>query len=144
MKCPKCGYVSFDYYDNCKQCNEDLTSLKKSLKINSIKPTSFSYLMEENREPDPDETITSTTIEKEFPSEEEIPLSLEEVPEKIEEKTEPNEETDLELIEPESDEVQKATGTKQEDVFKEVEEELSDLEDVELELVEEDEEEGKG
>lgn len=100
--------------------------------------------MEENREPDPDETITSTTIEKEFPSEEEIPLSLEEVPEKIEEKTEPNEETDLELIEPESDEVQKATGTKQEDVFKEVEEELSDLEDVELELVEEDEEEGKG
>ena len=36
MKCPKCGYNSFEYLDNCKKCNVDLSSHKMSLGIRSI------------------------------------------------------------------------------------------------------------
>ena len=35
MKCPKCGFNSFEYYDNCKKCFSDLTGYKKA---NSITP----------------------------------------------------------------------------------------------------------
>jgi len=31
MKCPKCGFISFDYLDSCRQCNTDLTETKKKL-----------------------------------------------------------------------------------------------------------------
>lgn len=30
MKCPKCGYNSFETLDSCKKCNQDLTSFKES------------------------------------------------------------------------------------------------------------------
>lgn len=33
MKCPKCGYNSFEYLDTCKKCSADLTSFKASNKI---------------------------------------------------------------------------------------------------------------
>ena len=36
MKCPKCGFNSFEYLDNCKKCNNDLTAFKQSLGIQSI------------------------------------------------------------------------------------------------------------
>lgn len=36
MKCPKCGYNSFEYLDSCKKCNTDLTSFKLN---HGIKPT---------------------------------------------------------------------------------------------------------
>ena len=36
MKCPKCGYNSFEYLDSCKKCNTDLVSFKVS---HGIKPT---------------------------------------------------------------------------------------------------------
>ncbi|MBW4054274.1 MAG: hypothetical protein HIU83_02505 [Proteobacteria bacterium] len=35
MKCPKCGYNSFEYYDICKMCSNDLTGYKQ---IHSITP----------------------------------------------------------------------------------------------------------
>ncbi|MFH1624271.1 MAG: hypothetical protein ABID54_03840, partial [Pseudomonadota bacterium] len=38
MKCPKCGYVSFDYLDNCKRCGANLLSSKKDLNISSVVP----------------------------------------------------------------------------------------------------------
>ena len=28
MKCPKCGYNSFEFHDVCKKCAHDLTSYK--------------------------------------------------------------------------------------------------------------------
>ena len=31
MKCPKCGYVSFDYLDSCRQCSTNLTETRKKL-----------------------------------------------------------------------------------------------------------------
>ena len=36
MKCPKCGYNSFDYLDSCKKCNKDLTEHKARFNIQSI------------------------------------------------------------------------------------------------------------
>ncbi len=35
MKCPKCGFNSFEYYDRCKKCSNDLISYKQT---NSITP----------------------------------------------------------------------------------------------------------
>lgn len=36
MKCPKCGYNSFEYYDSCKKCANDLTSYKETYGIKAI------------------------------------------------------------------------------------------------------------
>lgn len=33
MRCPKCGFHSFDYLDNCKKCGVDLTELKLRCKF---------------------------------------------------------------------------------------------------------------
>jgi len=38
MKCPKCGYVSFNYLDHCKNCGKNLTGFKKEKGIWGIKP----------------------------------------------------------------------------------------------------------
>lgn len=38
MKCPKCGYVSFEYLDTCKKCQHDLTMFKEERGIFAIKP----------------------------------------------------------------------------------------------------------
>lgn len=36
MKCPKCGFNSFEYYDSCKKCSSDLTGYKQTYSITSI------------------------------------------------------------------------------------------------------------
>lgn len=36
MKCPKCGYNSFEYLDNCKKCNSDLSGFKASHSIRAV------------------------------------------------------------------------------------------------------------
>jgi len=36
MKCPKCGYNSFEYHDSCKKCSGDLGSYKRTYNITSI------------------------------------------------------------------------------------------------------------
>jgi hypothetical protein len=36
MKCPKCGYNSFEYYDSCKKCSNDLTGYKLTYSITSM------------------------------------------------------------------------------------------------------------
>ncbi|PLX97328.1 MAG: hypothetical protein C0622_13220 [Desulfuromonas sp.] len=36
MKCPKCGYTSFDYLDTCKKCGKDLAEFKERFGIRSI------------------------------------------------------------------------------------------------------------
>lgn len=36
MKCPKCGYNSFEYYDSCKKCSADLTGFKQTYSITSM------------------------------------------------------------------------------------------------------------
>lgn len=36
MKCPKCGYNSFEFFDSCKKCSSDLGSFKESLGIRGV------------------------------------------------------------------------------------------------------------
>lgn len=36
MKCPKCGYNSFDYLDSCKKCGKDLGEFKQRFGIKSV------------------------------------------------------------------------------------------------------------
>jgi uncharacterized RDD family membrane protein YckC len=36
MKCPKCGYNSFDHLDSCKKCGKDLVGFKQQFGIKSI------------------------------------------------------------------------------------------------------------
>ena len=36
MKCPKCGYNSFEFYDACKKCANDLTSYKDTYGLKPI------------------------------------------------------------------------------------------------------------
>ena len=46
MKCPKCGYNSFEYYDNCPKCLNDLTGYKAAhgLKAMALPPTARTEL----------------------------------------------------------------------------------------------------
>jgi hypothetical protein len=36
MKCPKCGFNSFEYYDSCKKCSVDLRGYKQTYSISSL------------------------------------------------------------------------------------------------------------
>jgi len=38
MKCPKCKYTTFDYFDKCPRCGKDMSEEKTKLHIASIKP----------------------------------------------------------------------------------------------------------
>jgi len=38
MRCPNCGYTSFDYLDKCKVCGEDLVPAKIKLNIYTRPP----------------------------------------------------------------------------------------------------------
>ncbi len=41
MKCPKCGYTSFDYLRECKKCGEILDDCRQSLNLKMLEPTLF-------------------------------------------------------------------------------------------------------
>lgn len=36
MKCPKCGFNSFEFYDKCKKCSVDLLGFKQTYSISSL------------------------------------------------------------------------------------------------------------
>jgi hypothetical protein len=38
MKCPKCGYISFDYNLSCPKCNKDISTEQERLHIPSFRP----------------------------------------------------------------------------------------------------------
>lgn len=38
MKCPKCGYTSFDYLDACRKCGGDLREARSLLQIIAVSP----------------------------------------------------------------------------------------------------------
>jgi hypothetical protein len=38
MRCPKCGYVSFDYLARCKKCSRDLADARLALNLLDVKP----------------------------------------------------------------------------------------------------------
>ena len=38
MKCPKCGFVSFDYLDGCTLCGRKLSGVRQELNLSDVKP----------------------------------------------------------------------------------------------------------
>ncbi|PLX42437.1 MAG: hypothetical protein C0608_02980 [Deltaproteobacteria bacterium] len=38
MKCPKCGYTSFDYLDECKKCGADISDTRAMLGVIAVSP----------------------------------------------------------------------------------------------------------
>jgi hypothetical protein len=44
MKCPKCGYVSFDYNLSCPKCGKDVSSEQAKLNLPAFKPNPLSLL----------------------------------------------------------------------------------------------------
>ncbi len=44
MKCPKCGYVSFDYNLSCPKCGKDISSEQEKLNLPAFKPNPLSLL----------------------------------------------------------------------------------------------------
>ena len=42
MRCPNCGYFSFDYLDRCVKCNADLTGERHRLNLSDIRPNPIS------------------------------------------------------------------------------------------------------
>ena len=37
MKCPKCGYISFDYNQSCPKCNEDMSAERAKLNLSDYR-----------------------------------------------------------------------------------------------------------
>ena len=37
MKCPKCGYVSFDYNESCPKCDEDIRTERTKLNLSDYR-----------------------------------------------------------------------------------------------------------
>ena len=44
MKCPKCGYISFDYNQVCPKCNKDISSEQAKMNMPSFRPDPPSLL----------------------------------------------------------------------------------------------------
>jgi hypothetical protein len=42
MRCPKCGYISFDYLQQCSQCQADLTGERARLNLLDTRPDPIS------------------------------------------------------------------------------------------------------
>ncbi len=42
MRCPNCGYISFDYLDQCVKCRTDLTGERQRLNLPEIRPNPIS------------------------------------------------------------------------------------------------------
>jgi len=53
MRCPKCGFHSFDYLDNCKKCGGDLTELKLRCKFQGYVAPAAAEIVPEPEEPAP-------------------------------------------------------------------------------------------
>lgn len=60
MKCPKCGYHSFDHLDSCKKCNNDLVEHKAKFNLRGF----FSPGQPAVTEPEP--AIDESYEEEEF------------------------------------------------------------------------------
>lgn len=51
MKCPKCGYITFDFYDACPKCNRDLTEVRNRLILFPFRASPINWLEAREEEP---------------------------------------------------------------------------------------------
>ena len=74
MRCPKCGYISFDHSESCGKCGKDISSL--STELNGVgyqvKPPSFLNIEYDDEEPEAVEA-TPVTAESSFEHEKDTP-----------------------------------------------------------------------
>ncbi|NPA24256.1 MAG: hypothetical protein GXO34_00325 [Deltaproteobacteria bacterium] len=75
MKCPKCGYTSFDYLEECKKCGEILDDCRKALNLKMSEPTLFADFNFSEEEASVPESGTQLAEEQQtFPGEEAFSL----------------------------------------------------------------------
>ncbi len=99
MKCPKCGYISFDYNDTCPKCNKDLSAVRGKLNLYSFEPNPPSLLGAlTSQTPETQDTL-GPTMDSHFDIlETEIELSTEtDTQQTINEETSDSEEIEIEL-----------------------------------------------
>jgi hypothetical protein len=77
MKCPKCGYVSFDYNLSCPKCNKDISAEQEKLHIPSFRPDAPYLLGSLIGEADESQTTPLSTGSQVSP-EEEADITLDE------------------------------------------------------------------
>ena len=76
MRCPKCGYCSFDYLDACPKCGMAWSEYKTQLNIKGIKPQSPNFLTDllATKEKKAEEASLSEELEKAAKSVQEIEI----------------------------------------------------------------------
>src|SRR3990170_3093350 len=77
MKCPKCGYVSFEYLDTCRKCGRDLTQLKTDMGVTTFTPGVINVLkyvegMEEAVEEGEESAVATAVEESSIEAQEEV------------------------------------------------------------------------
>ena len=108
MKCPKCGYVSFEYLNECKKCRKNLEAFKSEHSFYGHEPRDLmvvEYLEEKAKEEEvasaeeTDEEGVVTVVEEEDGSLENIVTEIKGVTDTTESADEPAEEISLDLEE---------------------------------------------
>ena len=99
MKCPKCGYISFDYNDECPKCKKELSSVRGKLNLYSFKPDPPSFLESLTGGSAETGDTLSTTSDSQFNIlDTEIEFAAEKVPEQAEySETDETDEIEIEL-----------------------------------------------
>ena len=117
MKCPKCGYISFDFNEKCPKCSRDLKEIRDKLILFPFEPSPVNWLeedevagpvFEEEREIELEQVDLRSLGEKKEEKEEEIelePIGLESLEKEMEKKEEEGE-IELEPVELEGLEIE--------------------------------------
>lgn len=63
MRCPKCGYISFDQEDACSKCNSDLGEINSILSGTAVRVQQPSFLGSVLRQGSRDEIVTEEELE---------------------------------------------------------------------------------
>lgn len=158
MRCPKCGYVSFNYLDRCKKCGRDLTAFKAEHNLWGIKPGTLSIYSSIQQAVEQGESLLGPSIEEVPELEEDLLHGIEMIEEEEEDPAVPQDalsappsEEELEGIHLELEEIELGGGEPEEkEAVLELEEEAEDasdlinLDEIELSWEEEEEEEDPG
>lgn len=164
MKCPKCGYISFDFYDTCPKCSKDLTEIRGRLILFPFKPSAINWLQTEEEIATPStEQVVADVFTEEGTMEEEIELetvsldsldvdqekkeekALEIKEEKLEEKIEEEKEIEVEPVDLNSLEEKMAKKEKEkQETKKESKKDGLELETIDVASLEIELEEDKG
>lgn len=66
MRCPKCGYISFDHSQPCPKCSKDISAERKKMNLPSYRPAPLSLLGSLTGESDRTETGPVMGVDKDL------------------------------------------------------------------------------